>query len=81
MAASYPPERYLECRLEQMSSSLVQSILEFSGLEDSREVWTALETEFDPSLPAGRTATADPKDIKRIRRWIGPTLEWLGYRD
>jgi hypothetical protein len=76
-----PAERYFECRLEQMSSSLVQSILEFTGLVDSPEVWTAFETEFDPSLPAGRSVAADPEDIERIRRWIEPTLEWLGYRD
>jgi hypothetical protein len=75
------PERYFECRLEQMSPALVRSILEFTGLDDSREVWTAFETEFDPALPAGRSRAADQGDIERIRRWIEPTMEWLGDRD
>lgn len=74
-----PKERYLECRLEDMSPDLLKAIMRFAELPEADEVFRALEKKFEPKLPAGRAKTADPDDVARIRYWIQPTLDWLGY--
>ena len=47
--------------------------------EPSDAVTGEFRRRFNPDLPAGRTRQADPADVRRIREWIQPTLEWLGY--
>lgn len=74
-----PADRYLECRLEEMSPELLRSILRFAGLEESDAMWATFEREFDPTLPRGRRDGADQGEIETINRWIEPTLQWLGY--
>jgi hypothetical protein len=73
-----PPGRYLECRLEQMSPALLDAVLDFCQLEMTPEVRTGFEQLFDQKLTTRRRSKADPQDLETIRRWIGPTMEWLG---
>ena len=74
-----PEHRYMECRLEEMSPELLQSVLQFAELDESEEVGKAFEQLFNPTLPGGRRGNADPEEIDRIRQSIEPTLKWLGY--
>lgn len=73
-----PPGRYLECRLEEMSPQLMESILEFCQLEMTPEIQAGFAQYFDPQLTTRRREQADPQDLETIRRWIGPTMAWLG---
>lgn len=73
-----PPGRYMECRLEEMSPELVTSILEFCQLETTHEIRAGFADYFDPKLTTRRRGQADPEDLATIRRWIGPTMAWLG---
>ncbi len=72
------PQRYLECRLEQMSPDLIKTVLDFCELDDDPNVTKAFEQLFDPSLAGARKKQADPQEVELVMRWIGPTLHWLG---
>ncbi len=74
-----PPERYMECRLEDMSEDLLRRVLEFAELEAVDQIWNAFHERFDPNLTKPRRDDADPADVEAILRWIEPTLVWLGY--
>jgi hypothetical protein len=76
---SLPADRYLEIRLEDMSEALVARVLAFCELPPDPALQEYLRGHFDPSKPGGRTRTADPADLERIRVWVEPTLRWLGY--
>lgn len=73
-----PADRYLELRLEDVSEASVRRVLEFCGLEDDPAVWEEFHRRFEPGLSGGRSAAADPEEVARIRRWIEPTMRWLG---
>lgn len=74
-----PSDRYFECRLEDLTPDVMKSLLQFCQLDDSPEVWQAFEREFDPAQTSHRRAQAAPADVDTIRRWIAPTMAWLGY--
>lgn len=74
-----PEERYMECRLEDMSPDLLREVIEFAELDDVPAMWEHFEQRFDPAQPANRITDADPQDIDRILAWTEPTLKWLGY--
>lgn len=74
-----PSDRYFECRLEDLTPEVMKSLLEFCQLSDSPEVWQAFERDFDPGQTRHRRSEAPPGDVEAIRRWIEPTMKWLGY--
>jgi hypothetical protein len=74
-----PPDRYLECRLESMSAETLASVLKFCQLDDAPEVWDAFGRTFDAGQTRHRRAKAAPGEIELVRRWIEPTMSWLGY--
>jgi hypothetical protein len=73
-----PPGRYLEIHLEEMSPTLLHSVLDFCELEMTAEVQAGFDQMFDAGLTTRRKSAADPGDLETIRRWIEPTLKWLG---
>lgn len=73
-----PSGRYLEVRLEDMSSELLTSVLRFCDLEMTPEVQQGFQAMFDEGLTTRRKSQADPEDLATIHRWIGPTMSWLG---
>lgn len=73
-----PEDRYLECRLEDMSVELLESVLEFCELEMTDEVSVKFQEHFDTNLTTRRTTEADPQDLELIHQWIDPTRKWLG---
>lgn len=72
-----PPDRYLECRLEDIGEDLLRQIMHFCQLPDSPEVIADFKSHFDPTQPGGRTLDADPAEIELVRRLIEPTKVWL----
>jgi hypothetical protein len=72
-----PADRYLECRLEDLGENLLRRIMDFCHLPESREVFEAFRTHFDPSQPGGRTVNADPAEVELVSRLIEPTKAWL----
>jgi hypothetical protein len=73
------PDRYFECRLEEMSPELIARLLNFCQLSDAPEVWEAYEREFHPAQTSHRRAAASPEELTLLKRWLDPTLQWLGY--
>lgn len=71
-----PKDRYMECRLENMSEDLLRKIMTFCNLDMSEEVLDDYRKRFDPSQPSRRTAEASPEDIELVRRWIAPTVNY-----
>lgn len=76
-----PSDRYMECRLEDMSPQLLRSVLEFCQLEPTPEVESGFQRMFDEKLRTRARDQANPQDLATIERWIGPTLAWLGRDD
>lgn len=74
-----PPDRYLECRLEEMSPELLKSILEFCQLEPSSEVDATFARDFDMGKTRHRRDIASAEDLELIHKWTLTTLQWLGY--
>jgi hypothetical protein len=73
-----PSGRYMEVRLEEMSPSLLQTVLDFCDLEMTPEVEAGFKQQFDEGLTTRRKSNANPEELETINRWIGPTMEWLG---
>lgn len=74
-----PADRYMECRLEEMSPELLKSVLEFCQLDQSPEVEAAFARDFDAGQTRHRRAAASAEDLELIHRWTESTLKWLGY--
>jgi hypothetical protein len=74
-----PADRYMECRLEEMSAERLKSILDYCNLEESPQVWETFEKNFDAEQTRHRRAAAKPDEINQILQWIEPTMRWLGY--
>lgn len=77
---SLPSDRYMELRLEDLTPEHVGSILEFCELEEHPAVRRRFEERFARDRTAGRGREAKPEERETLRSWIGPTLQWLGYR-
>jgi hypothetical protein len=78
---SLPADRYLECRLEEMSPELLRKILSFCQLDQASEVFAAFERDFDASQTSHRRAQATPQEVEQIQKWVEPTTQWLGATD
>ena len=74
-----PANQYMECRLEDMSADMIQSILRFCDLDEDPSVLAYLQERFDPNKPGARKTQIEPNEKRVILRWIEPTLRWLGY--
>jgi len=72
-----PPNRYMECRLEDIGEPMLRRIMQFCQLPHSNEVLAAFQTHFDPSQPGGRTIHADPAEMELVTRLIEPTKVWV----
>jgi hypothetical protein len=75
-----PADRYMECRLEDMSLELVESILDFCHLEMTPEVRAGFAGHYELALTTHRRDQADPEVLQTIQKWIGPTMQWLGQQ-
>ena len=74
-----PHDRYMEYHIEQMSPQRLDAVIDFCELDNSRAMRDYFAEHYDPKHPGRRKKQADPADVQRIRQWIEPTLQWLGY--
>lgn len=72
-----PDTRYLEMRLEDMSATQMQHILDFAGLDTAPSVNDALRDKFISGKSQQRSLQADPHELDRLAPWITPTMTWL----
>jgi hypothetical protein len=56
----------------------MRRILDFCQLAPSEEVMANFRSRFDQKQTTSRASDGEPAEIEQIRRWIGPTLAWLG---
>src|SRR5690606_29233638 len=75
---SLPPDRYMEFRLEDFGSEMLDRMLEFCELPPSPEVRAYFDANFEPQKPDGRLKKVDRRDVDRILEWLAPTMHWLG---
>jgi hypothetical protein len=76
---SLPPGRYLEVRLEAMTAGTVDDILNFTALRPEPALHAFFSRRFDAAVTGGRSASAEPEALRRIDRWVEPTLRWLDW--
>jgi hypothetical protein len=74
-----PPDRYFECRIEDLNETLVEQLVHFAELGDDPQVLEYFRQNFQPDQSGRRKQEADPAEIDRIRQWTEPTMQWLGY--
>lgn len=78
---SLPRENYFEFKLEDVSRSLIEQILERCQLEPDPAVQDYLEKSFDSKRAGARSKDADAEQIRAAKPWIESTNHWLGYAD
>lgn len=71
------PDRYFECRVEDLTPGVLKEIVDFCELGDAPQVWAAFESEYEPAKihEYGKDLTAE--ELRRVMDWIEPTLAWL----
>lgn len=74
-----PSDRYMEVRLEELSEGRFRELLRFAELDDDPAVMGEFLSRYDARRVGARKVDADPREVERIRTWIQPTLQWLGY--
>lgn len=76
---SLPSDRYMEFRLETMTSETIDQIFSFTGLDPDAGVKEFFAGRFDQSMTSARQQSADEAELRQIDRWVAPTLKWLGW--
>jgi hypothetical protein len=74
---SLPSHRYLECRLTDLTSERLSSILDFCGLSHDGEVADEYARLYDPRLIVKRGKNLSPEERKQINDWVEPTEHWI----
>lgn len=71
------PDRYLECRVDELTPETLKEIVEFCELGDATEVWDAFHSEYEPEKihEYGKDLTGE--ELHRLLDWIEPTVAWL----
>lgn len=72
-----PPDRYTECRFEDLSPEVVKSVFAFCGLDANAAVLEYLEKQFDVTRVDAAKQDADPEELARLNQWVEPTMNWL----
>ncbi|MGB0743771.1 MAG: sulfotransferase family protein [Opitutales bacterium] len=76
-----PSDQYMELRLEDFHEATLKRILDFAGLEHEESVLQAANELFVAGQTTHRQRDASESDIELVRRWIEPTMSWLGQSD
>lgn len=72
-----PVDRYMECRIEDLSPEVVKSVLAFCELDDNPAVLEYLEKRLDSKRLRAPKQDADPEELARLKQWVEPTMQWL----
>ncbi len=81
MATQYgrrlPPDRYMQCRLEELTPDTLRSILRFCELDEDQLDLDFFEKRFDSERIGPAKDDADPDEVRRLEDWVEPTMQWL----
>lgn len=77
--AQMPADRYHEVRLEELDADRLRRVLDFAELTPEPELMDNFEKTFAHDRSTARRSAATPDDLRLLRRWITPTMDWLGY--
>lgn len=72
-----PPERYTECRLEELDEEELRRLMRYSDLSEADEVVNAFRERFDASAPGGRSKQFADEEVAEVQSLIAPTNAWL----
>jgi hypothetical protein len=71
--------KYMEVRLEELDWKRAEAILAFCAIEPHPGIRRFFDEEI-ASWERGRwRERCEPGEEDTMRRWIGPTMQWLGY--
>ena len=54
-------------------------VFDFAELSREHEVIDNFMNIFDPTRATARRTSAEEADLALLRKWIEPTMLWLGY--
>lgn len=74
-----PADRYREVRLEDLNIEKFRELLDFAELEPEPAVIENFEKVFSPARSTRRQSGASAEELALLRKWIAPTMAWLGY--
>lgn len=81
MATQYgrqlPPDRYMQCRLEELTPDTLRSILRFCELDEDKLDIEFFEKRFDTRRIGPAKDDADPEEVRCLEEWIEPTMQRL----
>ncbi len=81
MATQYgrqlPPDRYMQCRLEELTPDTLRSILRFCELDEEKLDLEFFEKRFDAKRIGPAKDDADPDEVRCVEQWVEPTMQWL----
>ncbi|MHC4414907.1 MAG: sulfotransferase [Planctomycetota bacterium] len=72
-----PPERYMQCQLEELSLDTLKSILRFCDLDPEAMDAEFFEKRFDTKRIGPAKDDVDPEELRRLEEWVEPTKRWL----
>ena len=72
-------DRYHELKLESLDLAAFQQVLDFVELSLEPEVLENFNNIFDPARATARRTSAEQSDLALLKKWIEPTMLWLGY--
>lgn len=77
--ARMPADRYMEIKLEEMTLEKFRTLLAFAELREEPALIDNFRQTVDPARSTARRSHASAADVQVLDKWIGPTMEWLGY--
>lgn len=72
-------ENYMELKLEELDLERFKKILQFAGLDHETATLENFQNIINPKLATARRSLATMDDLTILRKWIEPTMQWLGY--
>ncbi|MEQ8838108.1 MAG: hypothetical protein RID07_14980, partial [Lacipirellulaceae bacterium] len=64
----------------ELDLTAFEEILRFANLDPEPAVLENFQSIINPKLATGRRSSATEQDLTVLRKWIEPTMLWLGYQ-
>lgn len=74
-----PSDRYMEIKLEDLTLDKFRELLQFAELAEESAVIENFRATIDPERSTSRRSIASDSEIQLLKKWIGPTMDFLGY--
>lgn len=74
-----PSSNYYEVKLEELNIENLKEIIDFLELSDAESIIKHYQKNFQADKSGKRRKDGNEADMEVIRRYIEPTMQWLGY--